>query len=181
MYIKINMGYLWDNYGITSYDVPEGSCCATNVLPCWRGNNGLALLLCTAWTTIQGIRKCATPSHFFQAPHACVECHSARMHFTWRGPACWEIQASPVYFHLSTQRAWWAGTQHRVELTLCVLEPHLVLRSWAFDSVGCYRWNSALLQKLQIQTHCARSAFRSACWGDRYTSEDEIGIDIAYT
>ena len=24
-YIKTNMGYLWDNYGIASYDVPQGS------------------------------------------------------------------------------------------------------------------------------------------------------------
>ena len=33
-YIKINVGYLWDVYGVTSYDVPEGSCRETDVLVC---------------------------------------------------------------------------------------------------------------------------------------------------
>ena len=32
-YIKINMAYLWDNYGnnngITSYEIPESTCCET--------------------------------------------------------------------------------------------------------------------------------------------------------
>ena len=40
-YIRINIGYLWDIYGTTNYDVPEGSC----VKPTWRGNNGIAWFL----------------------------------------------------------------------------------------------------------------------------------------
>ena len=30
--VKTNMGDLWDDDGITSHDIPEGSCCETDVL-----------------------------------------------------------------------------------------------------------------------------------------------------
>ena len=83
-YIKIYMGYLWDIYGITSYDVPEGLCCETDVSACSRGNNGLSSLLCTAQAPITGIRRCAARSHSCR-PHACVECHSAWIHSTLAG------------------------------------------------------------------------------------------------
>ena len=52
-YIQINMGNLWDKYCITNYDIPEGSCCGTDVVACLRGNDWLASLLCTGWTPFQ--------------------------------------------------------------------------------------------------------------------------------
>ena len=42
-YIKKNIGCLWDNYGITSYEIPEKSCCETDVLA------GITLVIFWHW------------------------------------------------------------------------------------------------------------------------------------
>ena len=91
-HIRIKLGYLWGNYGITSHHAPEGSSCEITTFCQVEGvTTGSRHSSAQLRLTFKGIQKCVTCSYFCQAPHACVEYHSARIHFTWWGPACQEI------------------------------------------------------------------------------------------
>ena len=61
MYIKIKMGYLRDNWGITSYDRPKGSYCVTfwHVEGVTTGSHHSSAPLALPFQAFEGVQRAA--------------------------------------------------------------------------------------------------------------------------
>ena len=154
MCIKINTGYLWDNYGITSYDIPLDSQYrhpkVCNAQPFLSGTTCLCRMSFSSDILhLAGSCLSGNPS---------LSCIFSPIHSeSLVGRECQILQHRAVFFH--TQAILGPAL---LSVRLCRLLPLKLCTAYKAPGPDSLRYQP----------------FRFACSGDRCTSEDEICIGI---